>query len=262
MVAGNIIQRLAAALVPPLDNPGSVNKRIAIVAATRDELQPLVQFLEREATQHTFQSFQLHQLQIDLLYSGIGVMQTMYNLMDYIGHRHPDGWLQAGIGGAFDRSLSLATTYQVSSETLIGFGAQQPDGRIHDPFKMGWQDENAFPYEDGWLTCPFTPKWDLQPATGMTSFYAHGNVDAIELLSHARTGQIENMEGAPFFYVSLIKKIPFLSIRSISNYVERRNVGAWKIQDSIKALGDVLMEWLVSHEYNCDRMFGIGGKTN
>lgn len=238
-----------------------MNKRIAIVAATQGELQPFLDYLSKEATQHSFQSFQLHQLQIDLLYSGIGIMQATYSLMDYLNHRHPDGWIQAGIGGAFDHDLSLTSVYQISSETIIGLGAQHQDGRIEDPFQLGWIDPDTFPYERGVLPCPYQPKWEIPQATGMTSFFSHGSRDAIALLDHARTGQIESMEGAPFFYISLMKKIPFLGIRTISNYVEPRNRDNWQIAPAIKALADALMNWLHDSEYNVDKLFGIGNKN-
>lgn len=238
-----------------------MNKRIAIVAATAEELEPFLDYLRREATQHSFQSFQLHQLQIDLLYTGIGMMQATYGMMDYLSHRHPDGWIQAGIGGAFDRSLSLASVYQISSETIVGLGAQQQDGRIDDPFQLGWMDPDAFPYEHGSLLCPYQPKWALPHATGMTSFHSHGSRDAIALLEHNRTGQIESMEGAPFFYISLMKKIPFLGLRSISNYVEPRNRDNWQIASAVHALANALMSWLQDSEYNFDKLFGTGNQS-
>jgi futalosine hydrolase len=247
-------------LVLPSHNHRLVSKRIAVVAATTEELAPFLLFLQKEATQHSFQSYQLHQLQIDILYSGIGVMQTTYHLMDYLSHRHPDGWIQAGIGGAYDRQLSLGTTYQVTSEIMIGFGAQQQDGTIHDPFRMEWMDPDAFPYESGVLHCPYHPAWEIEAVSGMTSFYAHGQASSIELLSKSATGQVENMEGTPFFYISLVRKIPFLSIRSISNYVEPRNRAAWKMRESIDHLNQTLIDWLHENDFNFDRMFGIGNK--
>ena len=223
-----------------------------------EEAAPFLTFLQKEATQHAFQSFQLHQLQIDVLYTGIGMMLTTYSLMDYISHRHPDAWLQAGIGGAYDKSLIVGNVYQVTSEIAVGIGAQQLDGTIRDPFQMGWMDPDAFPFEGGKLNCPYRPKWNLQGVSGMTSCYSHGESASIALLEQNITGQIENMEGVPFFYISLLHKIPFLSVRSISNYVTPRNFAAWKIKESIASLSDSLTTWLVEYDYNIDRMFGIG----
>jgi futalosine hydrolase len=49
---------------------------------------------------------------------------------------------------------------------------------------------------------------------------------------------VESMEGAAFMYASLIAGVPFAQVRAVSNMVERRNRGAWKIDAAITALGD------------------------
>ena len=187
-------------------------------------------------------------------------METMYALMDYISHRHPDGWVLAGIGGAFDPSLTMGQTYTISSEMLIGFGAEEQSGIIRDPFESGWSDSDAFPYEAGVLSCPYHIKSNLPSATGMTSFVSHGDASRIELMRKGKNAQIESMEGAPFFYISLLKKIPFLSFRSISNYVEPRDVSKWQIKPAIDQLNTSLIEWLEEHTYNVDKLFGIGAQ--
>ncbi len=43
----------------------------------------------------------------------------------------------------------------------------------------------------------------------------------------------ESMEGAALHYVCLMEKIPFLQIRSISNYIGERNKKKWDMMDSI-----------------------------
>ena len=56
--------------------------RLAFVAATQKEIEPLVNYLRKHAEQHSFQTFHMHGLDIDIIYSGIGILQTTYNLMD------------------------------------------------------------------------------------------------------------------------------------------------------------------------------------
>ncbi len=235
-----------------------MNPRITIVSATSREIEPLIHFLEKNATRHSFQTFQYHQLLIDVLYTGIGIMQTTYALMEYVGHRHPDGWIQAGIGGAFDHHLAIGEVYWIESEMLAGFGAQYADGHVADPFELGWADPDAFPYSQGRLRCPYRPESKLAMASGMTTFTSHGHELQIEWLSKGKTGQVENMEGAPFFYISLLRKIPFLSLRSISNRVEVRDTAKWQIDLAIKQLNQALLEWLHQHHFNVDRLFDLG----
>ncbi|MBK9984228.1 MAG: hypothetical protein IPP15_17965 [Saprospiraceae bacterium] len=219
-----------------------MSRHIAIVSATTKEIQPLLDYLKAEASQHEFQTYKLHALTIDIIYSGIGILQTTYNLMDYLSHRHPDAWIQAGIGGAFDHSLNIGDVYQIESEVLVEFGAEDFDGRIIDPFELGWNDPNGFPYTEGKLICPFiNEKFELPIASGMTSIHAHGFPPHIEQLRTGINGQIENMEGAVFFYISLIKKIPFLSLRSVSNFVEARDTKKWNFGLSLKNLNDTII---------------------
>lgn len=205
----------------------------------------MLDYLKVEASQHEFQTYKLHSLTIDIIFSGIGILQTSYNLMDYLSHRHPDAWIQAGIGGAFDPSLNIGDVYQIESEVLVEFGAEDRDGRIMSPFELGWNDPNGFPYNGGKLICPhINEKFEIPIATGMTSMHAHGFPPHIEQLRKDVNGQIENMEGAAFFYISLIKKIPFLSIRSISNYVEARDTKKWNFSNSITNLNNVIIRMI------------------
>jgi futalosine hydrolase len=232
-----------------------MNRKITIVSATENEIDPLLQYLKIHAEHHSFQTYQLHGLMIDILYSGIGILHTSYSLMDYLSHRHPDGWIQAGIGGAFDTSLAIGNVYQIRSEIISGFGAEDKDGIIMDPFKLGWSNPDSFPFTGGVLACPYETSSELTSASGMTTFYAHGAADHIEQLRNQPHGQIENMEGAAFFYISLLKKIPFLSIRSISNLVETRDTTRWQMGLAITNLNEVLIELFEAAHFNVDRLF-------
>jgi futalosine hydrolase len=232
-----------------------MSRRITFVAATAMEIEPLWEFFRRNADQHSFQSFQYHGLQVDFLVSGIGIMQTTYALMDYISHRHPDLWIQAGIGGAFDPNLAIGQVFQIENEMLAGFGAEDRDGHIIDQFQLGWSDPNTFPFNGSRLECPFRIQPEIPLASGMTTLYAHGNEESIAKLKNGTYGQIENMEGAPFFYISLIRRIPFLSIRAISNLVEPRDKSKWKIKEAIHALNDALLTSLEHSNYLPEKFY-------
>ena len=232
-----------------------MNRKIAIVSATENEIDPLVNYLRTHAEHLSFQTYKLHGLLIDILYSGIGILHTTYSLMDYLSHRHPDGWIQAGIGGALDLSLGIGKVYQVSQEMIFGFGAEDPDGKIVSPFTLGWSDPDSFPYTGGVMACPFQPSISLPVATGMTTFYAHGHAGHIEQIRNEPHGQIEDMEGAAFFYISLVRKTPFLSLRSISNMVEARNKENWEAGLAIKNLNEVLKQVIEASAYHPEKLF-------
>ena len=50
------------------------------------------------------------------------------------------------------------------------------------------------------------------------------------------------MEGAAFFLACLLSEVPFLEIRSISNFVEPRNREAWDLPLAIDNLNVALIE--------------------
>ena len=66
----------------------------------------------------------------------------------------------------------------------------------------------------------------------------------MQLLSGKYNPVTESMEGAAFHYVCLKQKIPFLQLRSISNYAGERDKSKWDIEKSIlhlnKELADII----------------------
>ncbi len=230
-----------------------MSRKLVIVSATEKEIKPLLDYLQANGALISPNQFEIHNLQIELLYTGIGTMLTTYALMEYLHKGHPDGWVQIGIGGALDTSLSIGDVFQIKSEMISGEGAEQKDGRLLDPFAMGWQDPNQSPFTNGLLECPYRSSSAL--ATGMTTFYAHGEAKAIDSLKKQMHGQIENMEGALFFYISLIKEIPFLSFRSISNFVEARDTSKWNIPLAVEQLNYTVIQWLEKSKFDMDNLF-------
>ena len=56
--------------------------------------------------------------------------------------------------------------------------------------------------------------------------------------------QIEYMEGAALHYVCLQEKIPFLQIRSLSNFAGERDKSKWVLKESIAHLNLHLQQLL------------------
>ena len=48
--------------------------------------------------------------------------------------------------------------------------------------------------------------------------------------------QVETMEGAALHYVALQENIPFLQVRSLSNYVGERDKSKWQLDSAITQL--------------------------
>lgn len=82
----------------------------------------------------------------------------------------------------------------------------------------------------------------LKKVSGITVNRVHGNEKSIlKLIGHSNAS-VESMEGAAFYYACKQAELPCIQIRSISNYVEKRNRANWKIGLAVSHLN----EWLIS----------------
>jgi futalosine hydrolase len=52
------------------------------------------------------------------------------------------------------------------------------------------------------------------------------------------------MEGAALHYTCLMEKVPFIQLRSISNYIAERNKTKWDMKKSISNLNKALINFV------------------
>lgn len=219
---------------------------ILLAAATPFEIAPTISFLESTLKKASDQIFQKNTLSVQLLITGVGVMATAWNLSRTLAAGGIDWVINAGVAGAFDRSLQPGKVVQVVSERFGDLGVEEADGRFTDLFELGLLNLNQPPFVNGVLYNPTADETPFLPAVkGLTVNRVHGTVSSITAIREKYPEvQIETMEGAAIFYGCLLAEVPFVEIRSISNMVEPRNRDAWELELSIKQLNAVLIELL------------------
>jgi len=216
---------------------------LTILSATPFEIAPLVQFLDDKFDKKGDYQYQQNHLEVHILISGIGLTATAYSLGKYFAFQKPKLIINLGIAGAINSSLNLGDVVQVNSECFGDMGAENGDGHFLDLFKLDLINQNDFPYQEGVLQNPDRRKFDFLPtAKGLTVNKVHGQEASIEKMKSQFDADVETMEGAAFFYVCLLEKVPFLQIRAISNYVEERNREAWNIPLAIDNLNKVAVD--------------------
>lgn len=147
--------------------------------------------------------------------------------------------VNAGVCGAFDRSLAPGTVVHVVSDRIAELGAEDAERflTIHEMQLLG---EDEFPFEGGMLLNAAPPVSrvlaGLPAVSGITVNTVHGHEPTIAAAVERFAPQVESMEGAAFMYACLIHGVPFAQIRAVSNIVERRNRAAWKLPDAIDGL--------------------------
>ena len=217
---------------------------ITLVAATALELKPFLAALQADAAWQQLEPWRYRRgdLELHVLITGPGLMHTAFALGNYLSNHKPDCLLQAGIAGAYDRSLALGQAVVVASETLADLAVEEADGQLRDLFSLGLLEAEAWPFAQGRLWAKGLADLGFLPqAHSLSVQTVRGYAPSIEAMQQRYPyAQIENMEGAAFFYAAIQAKCPFIALRSISNYVESRNREAWRLDLALPELSRVL----------------------
>lgn len=204
--------------------------KILVVAATEPEIQKLKSSLIAEDLS-----------KIDFLITGVGMVNTTFELTRCLLNNNYSYIINIGIAGSFDTEIKLGEVVWIRKELFSEMGAEDGDDFL-SLIQLGLQNHDEFPFEWGELKAPLLPEINalaqLKQVRGITVNKVHGNEGSILKTKMQCSPQIESMEGAAVFYVALKMKVPFIQIRSISNYVEKRNRSAWKIKEAIDNLTD------------------------
>jgi futalosine hydrolase len=218
---------------------------ILIVAATKFEIEPMLSATGAIETHVDFWEASLGSKNVYFIVTGVGMVATTFTLTKILTQRNYDLLLNVGIAGAISRELELTQVVKVTTDSFYEWGVEDGDQFI--PWhKMNIESPDANLFRDGQLLneSAFAQEFNLKNVTGVTVNRVHGNDVSIERLKATSQAAIETMEGAAVFYVCKSLNIPFVAIRSISNYVERRNRESWKINEAIKSLNEPVLQWL------------------
>ncbi len=199
---------------------------ILVVAATENEI--------RETMDRTFSGNN-----VQFLITGVGMVATTCSLTEKLSKEHFDLIINAGLAGSFSPVIAIGETVIVKHDVFSELGAQD-----HNDFipieRLGLNSDSViYPLAFNKLI-PGT----LKKVKAITVNTIHGNEDSISTIKKRLQPNIESMEGAAVFYVCNRYTIPCIQIRTISNYVERRNKDKWNIPMAIKNLNSNLTDVL------------------
>jgi len=210
--------------------------RILLVAATAAEIDPLARGARRFARAGH---------DVDVLVTGVGMVPTAAHVSTVLAGQHFDWALNVGLCGSFDSALPPGTVVHVVSEELAEVGAEDGEGFL-TLAELRLLQKDEFPFQDARLVNTSPPGNEvigrLPRVSGITVNTVHGNERSIAAVVERCRPQVESMEGAAFMYACLLQKMPFAEVRAVSNVVERRNRGAWKMAEAIDNLNATAAE--------------------
>lgn len=212
-----------------------------LVAATVTEISSFLEYYRDTKNQ-------LHDnLQVDVLTTGVGLVASTYSITKQLQIRRPDIIIQAGIAGCFDKNIALGSVVVVKQEAIADQCVIE-SGKMKTLFDLGLVEKDQFPFSNGWLInkSEYLKKVKLKKVKGITINEITTSKQKLGFYHDSFEPVVESMEGAALHYVCLLEKIPFLQIRSISNYIGERNKNKWNIKDSVNNLNKELIRLLKS----------------
>jgi len=222
--------------------------RILVVAATSAEIHPFVAGLRCESEGDSRMSRYTRGVhRVDVLTAGVGMVATAAWCSRVLATEHFDMALNLGVCGSFDRTLAPGSVVHVVSECLSELGAED-NGAFLTIQELKLLGDDEFPFQGGRMMNVAPPPNSvlrrLPSVDGITVNTVHGNEPSIAAVVQRFRPHVESMEGAAFMYACLINRLPCAEVRAVSNMVEKRNRGAWKIAEAIRGLGETALNIL------------------
>ena len=204
--------------------------KILLISATAFEIAPAFQQLKTNSN-------------IGFCVTGVGMLATAVSLAKAIYQERPSVIIQAGIAGAFNESLSLGDVVMVKDEVIGDVGVEEND-TWKDVFDLGFCAPDQPPFSNKRLVnhqLHHYQSLQLPIVSGCTVNQI--TTDSKRKLSILQQYQpdIESMEGAALHYIGNEFDIPYLQLRSISNYVCERDKTKWALKASIENLNKALL---------------------
>jgi futalosine hydrolase len=211
--------------------------KVLIVAATRQEIEPFLNRFKIEPNANA--GFYVSGVNpgLAVLITGVGMVNTAY----YMGRYFLSAFnytINAGICGAFNKTIKIGEVVNVVEDTIAEMGAQDGDDFIKYPdLNLGgihiYSSRSFDKIED---------LEKLKKVKGITVNTVHGNEESINKTIKLFVPDVESMEGAGFLRGCEHLPGNCFQIRAVSNYVEKRDKSKWDILLAVNNLNELLIK--------------------
>ena len=205
---------------------------ILLIAATAKEIEPFFEYYRNsKKTQN-----------VDVLITGIGLTATTYRLLKQLQLKRPGLVIQAGVAGCFERKIPLGTVVAVKKETIADQSVIELK-KLRTLFDLQLVPHDQYPFKNGWLdnNSEVLNELKLKKVNAISVNEITTSKQRVRFYEESFRPAIESMEGAALHYTCLMEKIPFIQLRSISNYIAERDKTKWDMKTSIVNLNKELI---------------------
>ncbi|MCR5455523.1 MAG: hypothetical protein K6F33_11105 [Bacteroidales bacterium] len=189
---------------------------------------------------------------IDVLITGVGLFQTIYNLTYTLRYNSYKMIIAAGIAGDYNLERQLCNTYVINRSTFADIGFEDYYGNFAPIAGSIFLDSNEYPFNDGYIlnnmSQRLSTKLKLPTATANTVCRTCTDSEYVRKMLIQFPADLETMESAAFGYVCAKQHIGFAEIRSTSNHVAPKKQEKWQLDGALSVLGTHINTML---EYFC-----------
>ena len=224
---------------------------LVLTAATAAEIQPAIDWLKKKDSSGPFPK-------AEILITGVGAVATTYFLTNYLGNSKPGMIIQGGIAGSFQQNNS-GETVVIDQDRFADMGVWENE-QFKDIFDLKLIEENQPPFTNRLLINPHGKLLSLaglKQVNAVTVNEITTDIRRIAWYQQNLSPFVESMEGAAFHYVCLQEKIPFLQMRSISNYIGERDKTKWNVAEATRNLNEQLISLLNKLSQYDETYFGV-----
>lgn len=222
--------------------------KILIVSATSLEIKPLLSSLGKGRTMRNhITRFHYKHFQVDILITGVGMVPTAVFASIALSRYTYDAAINAGICGCFNFEIPIGKVLNIISDCLPETGAENGEHFL-SLIDLNLLDQDEFPFSGGKLIndsvfdSPLIS--GLSTTKGVTVNTVHGNAKSIASFLKKYPADTESMEGAAFMFSCKLHGMRYLQLRSVSNYIEDRDVSKWNIPLAVQNLNHFLLDLL------------------
>lgn len=213
--------------------------KILIVSATKFEITPLLEKMESVNEEGRTFICEYKQKKICFVVTGIGMVATAYHTGKLLDDTY-DIAFNIGICGSFNKNLETGTVVNIYEDLFSELGAEDDDHflTLQD---LELDGISKITNTSGALHSIIE---SLPRVNGITVNTTHGKEASIQKVIERFHPYVESMEGAAFMFACEHEQIPYVQIRAVSNYVEKRNRESWNIPLAIEQLNKKMLEIL------------------
>ncbi|MCF6248374.1 MAG: futalosine hydrolase [Desulfobacula sp.] len=195
-------------------------------------------------------SGKMNQKTYDLILTGAGVFNAAHALTAYLEQRTPGFILQTGIAGIFELSGLLVGDVAVATQEHYIHTGVQSDSITHAPLPFDLikghppTRQGIYLLEKGLLNQCY--KNLVIAFKDETTMVGRGNFITVSTITASKESAVnlyasfspvmEAMEGAASAHMALLYDIPFVEVRSASNFVGQRDKSKWDIQKAAQQI--------------------------